>query len=161
MDRYHLMNTYLGVVDAGGFAGAARRLHVSPAAVTRAVAELERLVGVTLLTRTSRLVRPTAAGARYAEDCRRILADIAEAEETASGIHGEVRGKLKITAPALFGTAVVMPIVTAFLREHPEVDIDCLFVDRVVSLVDEGVDVAFRIGELPASALHASALGTV
>ena len=103
LDRLHLINVFVAVVDAGGFAGAARKLSISPPAVTRAVSELETHLGVRLLTRTTRVVRVTDAGARYVEDCRRILADLAEADESVSGMHGAPRGRLTLTAPVLFG----------------------------------------------------------
>ncbi len=161
MDRFHLINVFVAVVDTQGFAGAARKLAISPPAVTRAVNELEHHLGLRLLTRTTRTVRVTDAGARYAQDCRRILAELAEADESVSGEHGAPRGRLTVTAPMLFGGMVVTPIVTAYLQRYPEVSVSCLFLDRVVNLVDEGVDVAIRIGELPDSSLQAIRVGEV
>ena len=101
MDRLHLINVFVAVVDANGFAGAARKLNVSPPAVTRAINELESHLGVRLLTRTTRAIRVTEAGARYAEDSRRILAEILEADESMGGMHGAPRGRLTLTAPVL------------------------------------------------------------
>lgn len=161
MDRFHLINVFVAVVDTQGFAGAARKLAISPPAVTRAVNELEAHLGLRLLTRTTRTVRVTDAGARYAQDCRRILAELAEADESVSGQHGAPRGRITVTAPMLFGGMVVTPIVTAYLQRYPEVSASCLFLDRVVNLVDEGVDVAIRIGELPDSTLQAIRVGQV
>jgi DNA-binding transcriptional LysR family regulator len=161
MDRLQAMTAYLAVVDAGGFAPAARKLNVSPPVVTRAVAELEERLGVRLLTRTTRVVRVTDAGARYAEDCRRILAEITDAEDAATGTHSAPRGRLSVTSPVLFGGAYVMPIVTQYFTRHPEVDVSCWFLDRIVNLVDEGVDIAIRIGDLPDSSLHAVRVGYV
>ena len=161
MDRFHLMRAFVAVVDAQGFAGGARKLGLSPPAVTRAIAELERRLGARLLTRTTRVVRVTDAGARYAEDCRRILAEVEEADESAGGVHQAPRGRLTITAPALFGSIHVTPIVLDYLRRYPEVNIECWFVDRMVSLVDEGADVAIRIGELADSSDHAVRVGSV
>lgn len=161
MDRFHLVNVFVAVVDAQGFAGAARKLAISPPAVTRAVNELEAHLGMRLLTRTTRTVRVTDAGERYAQDCRRILAELAEADESVSGQHGAPRGRITVTAPVLFGGMVVTPIVTAYLQRYPEVSASCLFLDRVVNLVDEGVDVAIRIGELPDSTLQAIRVGQV
>lgn len=161
MDRFHLINVFVAVVDTQGFAGAARKLAISPPAVTRAVNELEAHLGLRLLTRTTRTVRVTDAGARYAQDCRRILAELAEADESVSGQHGAPRGRVTVTAPVLFGGMVVTPIVTAYLRRYPEVSASCLFLDRVVNLVDEGVDVAIRIGELPDSTMQAIRVGQV
>lgn len=161
MDRLHLINVFVSVVDANGFAGAARKLNISPPAVTRAISELEAHLGVRLLTRTTRVVRVTEAGARYVEDCRRILAELAEADESVSGLHASPRGRLTLTAPALFGALFVTPIVTEYLQRYPEVTASCWFLDRVVNMVDEGVDIGVRIGELPDSSLQAIRVGRV
>jgi len=162
MDRFHLMSTFVAVVDCGGFAGAGRKLHLSAAAVTRAIAELEERLGVRLLSRTTRSVRVTDAGALYVQDCRRILAEVEDADDAASGAHGVARGHLIITAPVLFGQMYVAPLVAEYLRACPEVALSCWFADRVVNLVDEGVDVAIRIGHLPSSSsLHARLVGRV
>lgn len=161
MDRLYLMSTFVAVVDCRGLAGAARKLNLSPPAVTRAVAQLEERLGVQLLTRTTRVVRVTEAGAAYAEDCRRILAEVEEADAAASGARSHASGHLTITAPVLYGRIRVAPVVTAYLRSHPEVTASCWFIDRVVNVVDEGVDVAVRIGHLPDSSLHAYAVGQV
>lgn len=161
MDRLHLINVFVSVVDANGFAGAARKLNISPPAVTRAISELEAHLGVRLLTRTTRVVRVTEAGARYVEDCRRILAELAEADESVSGLHAAPRGRLTLTAPALFGALFVTPIVTEYLQRYPEVTASCWFLDRVVNMVDEGVDIGVRIGELPDSSLQAIRVGRV
>jgi DNA-binding transcriptional LysR family regulator len=155
------MTAFVAVVDCGGFASAARRLNLSPPAVTRAVAELEERLGLRLLTRTTRVVRVTDAGARFAEDCRRILADIDAAETAAAGTHDAPRGLLTLTAPVLFGQLYVMPIVVSYLQRFPDVDAQCLFLDRVINVVEEGVDVAVRIGELPDSSLQAIRVGRV
>jgi DNA-binding transcriptional LysR family regulator len=161
MDRLQAMTTFVAVVDCGGFASAARRLNLSPPVVTRAVAELEDRLGLRLLTRTTRVVRVTDAGARFAEDCRRILGDIEEAETAATGTHAAPRGTLTLTAPVLFGHLYVAPILVDYLRRYPEVDAQCLFLDRVVNVVEEGIDVAVRIGELPDSSLQATRVGRV
>jgi len=161
MDRFHLMRTFVAVVDEQGFAGAARRLGISPPATTRAVAELEQRLGVRLLTRTTRTMRVTDAGERYVEDCRRILAEVEEAEESAGGVHRAPQGRLVVTAPALFGRMHVMPIVLDYLGKYPDVSVACWFVDRLVNLVDEGADVAVRIGELPDSSATAVRVGSV
>jgi DNA-binding transcriptional LysR family regulator len=152
---------FVAVVDASSFAGAARKLGLSPPAVTRAINALERSVGVRLLTRTTRVVRVTEAGARYAEDCRRILAELADAEESARGAHGEPRGHLSVTAPVLFGALYVTPVLTEYLQVHASVTASGLFLDRVVNLVEEGIDVAVRIAELPDSSLQAVRVGQV
>ena len=156
MDRLQAMTTFVAVV-----ASAARKLSLSPPVVTRAVAELEERLGLRLLTRTTRIVRVTDAGARFAEDCRRILADVEEAETVATGTHAAPRGTLSVTAPVLFGQLYVTPILVHYLQQYPEVDAQCLFLDRVVNVVEEGIDVAVRIGELPDSSLHAARVGSV
>ena len=161
MDRLHLMRTFVAVVDEQGFAGAARRLQMSPPAVTRAIAALEKRLGARLLTRTTRVVRVTDAGARYVEDCRRILAEIEEADESAGGVHARPRGRLTVTAPAMFGGMHVTPLAIEYLRRHPETTVACWFVDRMVNLVDEGADVAIRIGDLPDSSAQAIRVGHV
>jgi DNA-binding transcriptional LysR family regulator len=150
-----LINVFVAVVETNGFAGAARKLKISPPAVTRAINELESHLGVRLLTRTTRVVRVTEAGGRYAEDCRRILAELAEADSSASGMHGAPHGRLTLTAPVLFGGKFVTPIVTEYLQRYPNVNATCWFLDRVVNMIDEGVDVAVRIGELPDSSMQA------
>jgi DNA-binding transcriptional LysR family regulator len=161
MDRLKNMITFVAVVDSGGFASAARKLNLSPPVVTRAVAELEERLGLRLLTRTTRVVRVTDAGARFADECRRILADIDAAETAATGTRATPRGTLTLTAPVLFGQLYVTPILVSYLEQFPEVDAQCLFLDRVVNVVEEGIDVAVRIGELPDSALQAVRVGRV
>jgi DNA-binding transcriptional LysR family regulator len=161
MSKFHLINVFVAVVDTHGFAGAARKLNMSPPAVTRAINELENQLGLRLLTRTTRTVRVTEAGERYVQDCRRILAEMAEADESVSGMHSSPRGRLTITAPVLFGSKYITPIVTEYLNRYPEVSASCLFLDRVVNLLDEGVDVAIRIGELPDSSMQAIHVGQV
>jgi DNA-binding transcriptional LysR family regulator len=161
MDRFHLINVFVAVVDTNGFAGAARKLNMSPPAVTRAINELESHLGLRLLTRTTRTVRVTDAGERYAQDCRRILAEMQEADESVSGMHTTPRGRLTITAPVLFGGMHVVPVVAEYLGRYPEVSASCLFLDRVVNLLEEGVDVAVRIGELPDSTMQAIRVGQV
>jgi len=161
MDRLQTMTAFLAVADLGGFAAAARKLNVSPSVVTRAVGELEERLGVRLFTRTTRTVRLTEAGARFGDHCRQILTDIEEAEASAAGVHAAPRGALTITAPAMFGRMYVMPVVTAYLARFPDVDVHCWYVDRVVNLVEEGVDVAVRIGELSDSGLQATRVGRV
>lgn len=161
MDRLYSMTIFLAVVDEGGFAPAARKLKISPPVVTRAIGELEAAIGARLLVRTTRVVRVTEAGWRYANDCRRVLADIADIEQAASGTHAAPRGRLVITASVLFGKMYVMPIVTDYLRRYPETDVECRFLDRVVNMMDEGVDAAIRIGVLPDSSYQAVQVGQV
>ncbi|MDO9319808.1 MAG: LysR substrate-binding domain-containing protein [Gammaproteobacteria bacterium] len=161
MDRFHLMTVFVAVAEEESFAAAARRLRMSPPAVTRAIAFLEERLGVRLLTRTTRLVRTTDAGSRYLEDARRILLEVEEADEAAVGINATPRGHLAITAPVLFGKIYVMPIITAYQTTFTETTVSALFVDRVANLVDEGLDVGIRIGSLPDSSLRAIRVGQV
>lgn len=161
MDRFHAMRVFMRIAETGGFAEAARQLHMSPPAVTRAVAALEDAIGARLLTRTTRSVRLTDAGARYVEDCRTILAAIEEAEAAAAGLYATPSGMLTVTASVMFGQIYIMPVMIEFLDRHPRVRGQVLLLDRVVNLVDEGVDVAIRIGELPDSSYRAVRIGSV
>lgn len=161
MSRFHAMQVFAKVAETCSFAEAARQLNMSPPAVTRAVASLEDRIGARLFTRTTRSVKLTEAGTRYFEDCRRILADVAEAEAAAAGSYATPTGVLTVTASALFGQDYVAPILTEYLDQNPEVKVRALFVDRIVNLVDEGIDVGIRIGALPDSSFSAIRVGTV
>jgi len=161
MDRFHALRVFVKVADCGGFAAAGRDLNMSPPAVTRAVAMLEDRLGLRLFVRTTRSVRLTESGERFLADGRRILQDLEEAEEAAVGSHTAPRGELRITAPVLFGCMYVTPILGDFLDLYPKVNAQTLFVDRVVNLMDEGLDAAIRIGELPDSSLTAVRVGTI
>ena len=155
MDRLEAMRVFVTALNEGSLAGAGRRLGRSPAAVTRAVAYLERHVGVQLLQRTTRTMRPTEAGERYASTCQRVLTDLDEADMSAIGERAVARGLLTITAPVMFGTHILRPIIGAFLSAQPSVQMRYLLLDRLVNLIDEGVDAALRIAHLPDSALIA------
>ncbi len=161
MDRYTELQVFVGVAECEGFAAGARKLGVSPPVATRAVADLETRLGVKLLTRSTRHVRLTDAGKRYLDDAKRILAEIAEADEAATGINGEPSGHLAVTAPVLFGKLFVLPGVIDFLNRHPKMEVNALFLDRVVNLLEEGLDVGIRIGELADSSMRAIRVGTV
>ncbi|AJO81593.1 LysR family transcriptional regulator [Pseudomonas sp. MRSN 12121] len=161
MDRFQEMQVFISVAQEQGFAAAARRLGLSAPSVTRAVAALEQRIGTPLLTRTTRNVLLTEAGQRYLEDSRRILAELQDAEASAAGIHALPRGPLTITAPVLFGELFVTPLMVDYLQRFTEVSINALLVDRVVNMLEEGVDVAVRIGELPDSGQHAMRVGEV
>ncbi len=161
MDRLHLMSVFVAVVEAEGFAGGARKLHMSPPAVTRAVAALEDRLRVKLLNRTTRYVRLTEAGQKYYEDAKRIIALADEADDAALGINTEPRGQLTVTASVLFGRLYIMPGIIEYLSRYPDVELNALFVDRVVNMLEEGVDVAIRIAELPDSSYRALRVGSV
>jgi DNA-binding transcriptional LysR family regulator len=161
MDRLHLMTVFVAVAEEESFAGGARRLGMSPPAVTRAIAALEARLGVKLLNRTTRFVRTTEAGQRYLDDSRRIIGEVDEAGEAAAGINAEPRGHLAITAPVLFGKMFVLPSIVEFLQRYPAMEVSALFLDRVVNLLEEGLDVGVRIGELPDSSMRAIRVGSV
>lgn len=161
MDRLDSMRIFVAVAEAGGFAPAARRLALSPPAVTRAVAAVEERIGARLLHRTTRVVRLTEAGTRFLEDCRRILAEVDEAEAAAAGLHAEPRGPVAVTAPVLFGRLHVAPVLFEVAGRYPGLVVRSFFIDRIVHLAEEGYDVAVRIAELPDSGLSAVRVGTV
>ncbi len=161
MDRFQEMQVFVAVALESGFSAASRRLGLSAASVTRAVAALEQRIGTPLLVRTTRNVYLSEAGQRFLEDCRRILNDLQEAEDSAAGSHVQPRGQLAITAPVLFGQSFVTPLLVDYLLQFPEVSINALLLDRNVNMVEEGIDVAVRIGELPDSSQHAVRVGEV
>ncbi|MEX5510588.1 LysR family transcriptional regulator [Pseudomonas paralactis] len=161
MDRFHEMQVFLAVAEEEGFAAAARRLKTSPPSVTRAIAAMEQRIGTQLLARTTRSLHLTEAGQRYLEDCRRILAELDEAEEAAAGSYSIPGGQLTVTAPVLFGELYVAPVLGDYLDRFPLVNINALLVDRVVNMTDEGVDVAVRIGHLQQSGQQAIKVGEV
>ncbi|WP_310382731.1 LysR family transcriptional regulator [Rhizobium sp. 1399] len=161
MDRWQAMRVFVKVAEAESFADAGRQLHMSPPAVTRMVSALEDIIGTRLLTRTTRSVKLTEAGAQYFADCQRLLADLSEAEAAAAGAYGRPTGTLTVTTSAMFGTMFVLPLMTEYLDLYPDVIGRGLFVDRVVGMVEEGIDVAIRIGHLPDSGLTATRVGQV
>jgi DNA-binding transcriptional LysR family regulator len=149
------------VVEADGFAGAARRLGLSPAAVSRAVAALERQLGTRLLTRTTRVLRITDAGARYVEDCRRVLTRLAQADAAVADPRAAPQGCLTLSAPRLLGTRFITGIVGEYLQHYPRASAHCLFPDHALAGMDEGVDVAVRVGAPPDATLKAVPVGQV
>jgi DNA-binding transcriptional LysR family regulator len=161
VDRFVEMQVFVAVAELEGFAAGSRKLGISPPAATRAVADLEARLGVKLLTRTTRYVRVTDAGKRYLDDCKRILGEIAEADDAAAGINGEPSGHLAITAPVIFGRLFVQPGVIDYLNRYPKMDVSALYLDRIVNLIEEGLDVGVRIGELADSSMRAARVGTV
>ncbi|MGA0604023.1 LysR family transcriptional regulator [Caulobacter sp. KR2-114] len=161
MDQLDAMRVFVAVAEAGGFAAASRRLRLSSAATSRAVAQLEDRLGLMLLARTTRSVRLTERGAVYLETCRRVLADLDDGERLTRGEDADPRGVLTVSAPVLFGRLHVLPVVEAMMRRHPRLDVRLMLSDRQVSLVEEGVDVALRIGELADSALVARRVSAV
>ena len=161
MDQLKAMRTFVAVSELGSFAAAARSLSSSPPAVTRDIAALEQRLGCKLLQRTTRHVRLTEAGARFLTDTRRILSEINEAEASVMGAHGEVRGGITVTAPATFGRLHVAPRIVEFSRRHPAIVFTALFNDRLADLIEEEIDVAVRIANLPDSRATAIRVGSV
>lgn len=161
MDRIDAMKVFVVALDEGSLAGAGRRLGRSPAAVSRAIAFLEAHVGAELLHRTTRSIRLSEAGERYAAACRRVLAELDEADNVAGGERAAPRGTLALSAPVISGEMVLRPILDAFLDAYPTVSARLMLVDRAVNLIDEGVDVALRIGELADSSMVATRIGEV
>src|SRR3954454_11629716 len=161
MDRLEEMRLFVAALDAGSLAAAGRRLGHSPPAMTRMVAALEERLGVRLLERSTRRLAPTEAGRRLAEQARRPLADYGEAMAEAAGEGTAPRGRLRVAAPLVFGRLHVAPVVTAFLTAQPEVTAELLLSDRNADLLEEGIDVALRIGRLADSGLVARRGGSV
>lgn len=158
MDTLTAMKVFCSVVENDSLAGAARRLNVSPSVVSKQLSALEDRLGVRLLNRTTRRVSVTEVGSAYYERCKRIIADVDEAEIAVSREHTAPRGLLKITAPSTFAHRHVSPHVPSFVDRHPEVQVQVLVADRIVDLVDEGIDLAIRIAQLKDSSLIARRL---
>jgi len=161
MDRVTQMQVFTAVAEEEGFAAAARKLSMSPPVVTRTISDLESRLGVKLLNRTTRIVRTMEAGKRYLEDSRRILEQIVEAEDSAIGISATPTGRLNVTAPVLFGRLFVIPSIVEYLNTYREMSVNAVFLDRVVDLLDEDLDVGIRIGDLPDSSMQARRIGKV
>ncbi|WP_077145197.1 LysR substrate-binding domain-containing protein [Sphingopyxis sp. KK2] len=161
MDRLLTLEMFVAVAGEGGFAAAARKLGSSPPAVTRGIAALEARLGTSLFHRSTRAVALTDAGAAFLGEARRILADLAGAERDVRGAAAEPRGQLYLTAPVMFGRLHMLPVVSALLAEHRALTARMMLVDRNVRIVEEGIDVALRIGPLADSSLKAVRIGTV
>src|ERR1700742_796672 len=159
MDRIDAMLAFVTVADSRGFAPAARKLKLSPPAVTRLIAALEQRLGARLLQRTTRKGALTDVGARYLERIRRILADIEEAESAAEGESARPSGQLVISAPLGFGRLHVSPVMSSYLKRYPEVSGELRLEDRMVNLVEDGIDLAVRVGHLADSSLVARHVG--
>ncbi|MBW7969325.1 LysR family transcriptional regulator [Bradyrhizobium sp. BR 10289] len=159
MDRLEAMHVFVTVADLRGFAPAARKLRLSPSAVTRLIAALEEHLGARLLQRTTRQVRLTDVGTRYLERARRIIADVEEADGSAREERNRPSGRLVVSAPVGFGRLHVAPVMTAYLKRYPEVAAELRLSDNLVNLVDDAVDAAVRIGHLADSSLVARQVG--
>ena len=161
MDRLQSLEVFVAVAEAESFAEGARRLGLSAPSATRGVNALEDRLGARLFTRTTRRVRLTDVGRTYLEDARHVLAQLQAADEAAAGAMANPVGILRITCSNEFGRIYVTPILTDFLDTYPDVTADVVMVDRVVNMVEEGFDVAVRIGALPSSELTAVRVGSV
>ena len=159
MDRIDAMQAFVAVADLGGFAPAARKLGLSPSGVTRLIAALEQRLGARLLQRTTRSVTLTDVGARYLERARRILGDVEEAEAAVEGERTRPGGRLVVSAPVGFGRLHVSPLMSAYLLRYPEVSGELRLSDQMINLVEDGVDLAVRIGHLANSSLVARHVG--
>src|SRR5215204_4132359 len=159
MDKLVAMTTFVRIVEAGSLTAAANTLDALLPTVVRTLAALERHLGVSLLKRTTRRIHLTDEGAQYLERCRTILSALQDAEDTLVSRRAEPAGKLTVTASALFGRRYVAPLVCDFVRRYPKVAAEMLFVDRVVNLVEEGVDVGVRIAHLKDSSMMAIPVG--
>lgn len=161
MDRFDAMRLFVAVADAGSLSGAARALKIPLPTVSRKLAQLEQHLGARLIVRTTRKLALTEAGRTYLEACRRLLGEVEEAERMAAGEYDRPRGRLYLTAPIVFGRLHVLPVVLAFLKAYPEVDLRLTLVDRLTDLIEEGHDIALRIGHLSDSSLIAARVGSV
>jgi len=161
MDKLVAMRNFVKITESTSLSAAARALTVSLPVVSRGLAELERGLGVRLLTRTTRSLALTDEGETYRQHCLRILADIDNAESALAQTRLTPKGRVTVSAPLVFGRLRVAPLLPAFLARYPDVSVDLLLVDRVVNLIDEGIDVAVRIAPLADSTLIARRLGQV
>jgi len=155
MDRLASMETFVRVVETGSFSGAARQLRVGQPAVSKSVAQLEEYLGVKLLTRSTRGLTPTEAGLGYLERARRALEEAAEAELAARGAGAGLKGRLRICAAVTFARIHLIPMLPKFLAQNPDLDLEVILDDRQIDLVQEGVDVALRMGKMMDSTLTA------
>jgi DNA-binding transcriptional LysR family regulator len=161
MDRIDAMKVFVAALDEGSLAGASRKTGRSAAAVSRAIAFLEAHVGVPLLHRTTRSIKLSEAGERYAVACRKVLNDLEEADRNAAGERSVPRGTLTITATVFAGVHLLRPIVDAFMEQHPTVNVRMYLLERPVNLIEEGMDLALRITHLADSNLVAHRIGEV
>jgi DNA-binding transcriptional LysR family regulator len=161
MDRFDSMSLLLAAVDAGSLSAAARKLGTPLATVSRKISDLERHLKTQLLTRSNRQLALTDAGRNYLTACRRILEELDEAERAAAGEYSTPKGHLTLSAPIVFGRLHVLPVVTAFLKAYPEIDVRLALADRMINLVEDHVDAALRIGSLADSSMTAIKVGEI
>lgn len=161
MDKLKAMSVFVAIVDQGGLSKAAEHIGRSPAAVVRTLAELEAYLGVRLMNRSTRRISLTDDGREYLLHCRKILSDVEAAEFSIDVRRQSVSGKLTMTAPVTFGRLHMAPLMQAYLKAHPELQIELILLDRVVDIIEEGFDLALRIGHLADSSLVAKRVGQV
>ncbi|PNG25436.1 LysR family transcriptional regulator [Methylocella silvestris] len=161
MDRLETMALLLKAVEAGSLSAAGRSLGLPLATLSRKISDLEAHLGARLLIRSARRLELTDAGRSYALACKRILEEVDDAERAAGGEYRAPKGELTITAPIVFGRLHGAPVIAEFLKAYPEIDVRLLLGDRIVSLVEDRVDLAIRIGDLPDSSLVARRIGAV
>jgi len=161
MDRLREMEVFIAIVDRGSVTGASEKLGMSAPAVSRALASLEARLGAQLMTRTTRSIRPTGVGVAYLDTCRKVLDTITDAEAHIAVEQNNPVGSLTVTAPVLFGQRFIAPLVNAYAKRYPDININAIYIDRTTRLLDEGVDIAIRIGHLGDSSIFAVPLGSV
>lgn len=161
MDKFREMEVFVAIVDRGSFTGASEKLGMSAPTVSRALNSLETRVGAQLIARTTRSIRPTDAGMFYLEACRRVLDTIADAESNIAAEQSKPVGTLTVSAPVLFGQRFIAPLINAYANIYPDVSVNVVYVDRTTRLIEEGVDIAIRIGHLGDSSVFAVPLGAV
>lgn len=155
MDRLAAMETYVSVVEAGSFSGAARRLNLGQPAVSKSIAQLEAHLGTRLLLRSTRGLTPTDAGQRFYEHAKRIIDEANEAEQAVRDSSVSLTGRLRVSAAVTFARLHILPVLNTFLDQHPQLEIDITLDDRNIDLLEEGMDVALRMGALDDSAMTA------
>lgn len=153
MDKLRAMDTFVRIVETGSLTAAADALNMSVPSVVRSLAALEREVGVRLMNRTTRRSSLSDEGREYYERCRRVLAEVEAADAALSARRVAPRGRLRLTAPVTFGRMRVARVVTEFIAKYPGVEVELILLDRVVDLVEEGIDAGVRIAQLPDSSL--------
>jgi DNA-binding transcriptional LysR family regulator len=161
VDRLEAMSLLLSVVEAGSLSAASRKLRIPLPTISRKISDLEAHLNARLLTRSTRKLALTDAGAAYVAAAKRILDDVSEAERAASGEHAAPRGDLVITAPVVFGRLHVLPVIAEFLAQWPEINVRLVLADRNLHLIDDHIDIAVRIGALADSALVSTRVGAV
>ena len=160
MDKLSAMHTFVRVVESGSFSAVADELRATQSAISKQVAALEKELGTKLLVRTTRSLALTEEGARYFEQVRRLVAEIAEAESSLANGEGQLRGWLRVAASVGYGRLKLMPLINSFMAAHPDVKVDLRLHDGFIDLVEQGIDVSVRIGDLPDSGLVARRIGT-